>query len=146
MHFVAEGVDGVDDVVVAVEVELSGGVGGIEHVHRIDACRWVDGEQALTHHFDFRHAYGGGKCRELTVDVGGGYVVEVDDVEVSDTGTHERLGNPAAYASHAEYYNARLVEPCYGFIAKKQSRAAFPLLCFDSIHDNKDSIFIVILT
>jgi hypothetical protein len=52
-------------------------------------------------------------------------------------GTHKSLGNPAAYASHAEYDDTDACKALHGFGSKEQLGTALPLLSFDCFHATK---------
>ena len=123
MGFVFQGVDGIDDVVVTVEVELLGGLLREYLLQRCDVGHGIDGEQTLAEGFHLHLADGLGGGHQLAVDVGDAYTVAVDEGEVADAAAHQALGAPRAYAAHAEDDDAHVADTLHRLFAQQQLRA-----------------------
>ena len=106
--FVLEGVDGVDDVVVAAEVELVGGLFRENLLQGGDVCRGIDAEETFlqSFHLHLSNRLAGG--HQLAVDVGDAHAVAVHDGQMPDAAAHEALGTPGADASHTKEYHPLL--------------------------------------
>ena len=84
LYLVFEGVDGIDDVVVVLEMELVFGVSGIGAMQSGNLCFRVYLEQSLAHNLYFGFAYSSGGGHHLTIDVGGTDAVGIDDGEMAN--------------------------------------------------------------
>ena len=122
-RLVLEAVYGVDDVVVGVEGEVIGGVGGINLLQRQDVGIGTDFEQMTAQRVDLDLAHGEGGGHELAVDIGGADAVGVDDGEVAYARAYEALGYPTANASDAEDDDAAAGDGLHHVVAHEQSRA-----------------------
>ena len=130
VYLVLETVNGVDDVVVGLELELLGVLGGINLLHRIDLSLWIDLQKAfLQHlHLDHSHCFGGGL--QLPVDIGDTHAVAVHDGEVTDAASHQTLGAPTAHAPHAEDDDALIHDTLHRLLAQKQVQTVeYGVLC-----------------
>ena len=117
MCFVAQGVDGVYDVVVGVKTEGCGGRGVVYLTECLDVGCGVDVKESLAQYFDFGLSDGLGGGWLLTVDSAGTDHVAIDEGEVADAGGDQCLGTPRTDASYSEEYDANGGEPLKGFIA-----------------------------
>lgn len=75
----SDGVDGVDDEVERLLSYVDDVLVFEVNVQRVDFYLWVDVEETLSHHFDFRFIYGAVEGEELSV-----FVCDVDGVVVDD--------------------------------------------------------------
>ena len=82
LYLVLEGVDGIDDVVIVLEVEVVLGVGTVYLLQSGDLSLGVDVEQSLAQGFNLYLANGLAGCHDLTVAVGDADAVGIDDGEM----------------------------------------------------------------
>ena len=117
---VLQRVDGIDDIVVLVEVERVGGLFGKDLLKGSNLGRGVDGQESILEclHLDLTYGLGGG--HQLTVDVGDAHAVGIDDGELADARAHQTLGTPRTDATHAKEDDALLTDALHGLIAQQQ--------------------------
>ncbi len=119
----AHGVDGVDHVVVAAEVELVSRLGQVEAGVLGDCAIRVDRLDALFCDVDLALADGVPCGDDLAVEVGERDVVVVDDVDGAYTGARERLHREPPYAAHAKDEDAGVLEALDAVLPQEQGRA-----------------------
>lgn len=103
-HLVFEGVDGVDYIVVAVEIEAVDGFGGEDLFSCVDVGVGIDSKQIFFQGLDFYATDGLGSSHQLTVYVGVADTVAVNDRDIRHACTHEALDTPGSDAANAENY------------------------------------------
>ena len=91
---VFQGVDGIDDVVVAAEVERISRLLVVDGLNSDDVSIWVDGEQPFAQTRYLGNAHSECRSHELTVDVAGTDNIAVDDGQMTDARTDEGFGTP----------------------------------------------------
>ena len=130
VYLVLEAVNGVDDVVVGLELEHLSVFGGINLLHGVDFSLRINLQKAfLQHlHLDHSHRFGGGL--QLPVDVSDADAVAVHNGEVTDAASHQALGAPTAHAPHTEDDDALAHDTLHRLLAQKQVQTVeYGVLC-----------------
>ena len=107
---VLQTIDGIDDVVVSLDLKTFGSFSAINLLECIDFGCWIDGQQALFEcfHLDLTNGFGGG--HQLSVDIGYTNSVGIDDGEIFDARANQTLCTPASYSSYAEDNNSGVTD------------------------------------
>ena len=122
-----EGVDGIDDEVIAMAVEELDHVLILEEVlDDLQLDLRVDVPEALGEHAGLRLADAAMRGDELAVDIGGLYRVGIDDGEATDAATYEELAGVAADAPQPHDEDMAGSELTHTLIPEQQSRALRP--------------------
>lgn len=133
VEFVLYAVDGIYYVIETFDMEILSRVGRKARLKGNDFRLGIDVEQAFTEYFDFGSADGGIERRQLTVDVRGVDTVGVDHCQTPDATTHQRLGAPAADASHTEDDNLSRGNMPHSIVTD-QLASAFESRVRESVH------------
>ena len=99
-------------------------VGIDEVVDPFDPAVGRDVEQTIAHHRDFRRAQRGAQRVHLTVQIGLGDVIEVDQGQVADAGAGQRLGGPRTDAADPHHAHMRGAQPRQAGVAEHPGDAA----------------------
>ena len=105
------GIDGVDDKIGVGRDQLLFLARLDELIDRMHGGVGRDVVDALRHHLDLGGAQRAGERMDLTVDVGLGHVVQVDEGEATHTAARQRLGRPGADTANADNDDMGLPEP-----------------------------------
>ena len=103
----ADGIDGVEDVIVGGEIEIGGVFGEIERAPLKDGAGGVDGTDAHGCRLGFVHADRLPRGDELSVQIGHGDGIGIDEGDFSDTGTDQRLHGSSADAADPKQADMR---------------------------------------
>ncbi len=117
---VLQRVDGIDDIVVLVEVETVGGLFGKDLLKGSDLCRGVDSKESILERLHLDLTDGLGSSHQLTVDIGDAHAVGIDNGELTNARAHQTLGTPRTDASHAKEDDTFLGNALHSLIAQQQ--------------------------
>ena len=105
------GIDGVNDKIGVRGDQLLFLAGLDEFIDRMHGDVGRDVADALRHHLDLGGAQRAGERMDLSVDVGLGHMVQVDEGEASHAAARQRLGRPGADTANADNDDMGLPEP-----------------------------------
>ena len=86
------------------------------------ACR-IDLQHTLGHHLYLGHAQGAGQCVQLTVDIGLGDMVQVDQCQLANGAACQCFGRPRAHATDTQHTDMCLPESCQCLLAIESANA-----------------------
>ena len=119
-RLVFQRVDGIDDVIVAVELEAVGSLFGEDLLQSGNLSLGIDGEQTLLQGIDLYLTDGLRRRHQLAIDVGDTHPVAVYDGQQADAAAHQALGTPRPDTAYAKYDYPLLGDMLHGLVAQQQ--------------------------
>ncbi len=131
-HLHPEAVAGIDHQIERIAEQLFDIAGGEKRLHRIGVDFRVDRHAALGHRARLVASVLPGQRRQLPVGVGHAQVVGIDQAEMADAGTRQRLDHPRAHAAHPHHRHAAGSQPLHraDSVQPVDTGKAFTPLCF----------------
>ena len=128
-----ECIDGVNHIVVTVEVEISGGFFVIQTANGLGLYLRIYLQQPFAHHFNLGAPHGIGKGRKLAVDIADRHTIGVDHGYMPYSAAGQRLDAPRAYAAYSEHYYPAVCQTLHALRAKQQFAALKYRICHISV-------------